>query len=113
MSPPEGESRPAGNGSQQVSWSETRRFLEAVLAQANVGPLPWAGSPEWCAMSDRDPRKLLALAADGEHHVLRKEIAQTALAEASRAVSGAVSWKSVASEIQRRRGTYIPRRAAS
>jgi hypothetical protein len=42
-------------------------------------------------MSDGDPRKLLALAVDGEHHVLRKEVAQTARAEASRAVSGAVS----------------------
>jgi hypothetical protein len=96
-------------GSQQVSWEETHRFIEAVLTSANFGLLPWAGTPEWCAMSDGDPRKLLALALSGEHHVLRVEVAQTALAEASRAVSGAASWSNVSREMQRRKEFYASR----
>lgn len=101
-------------GSQQVSWSEVHRYLEAVLAQANIGPLPWAGVPEWCAMSDGDPRKLLALAVAGEHHVLRVEVAQTAHAEASRAISAAADWSAIANEIrQRRNSRRLPRQGAA
>jgi Protein of unknown function (DUF2742) len=103
--------------SQQVSWWSTHTFLDAMLAQANVGPLPAAGTPAWCAMADGDPRKLLALAVDGEHHVLRKEVAQTAHADASRAISGAVDWRALSREIHQRRGFYAQkpwlRRAAS
>jgi len=85
-----------------VSWWQTHEFLKAVLAQANAGPLPWAGSPAWCDLADGDPRKLLALAVDGEHHVLRKEVAQTAHAQASREVSVAANWSGIAREIQQR-----------
>lgn len=78
--------------SHQVSWWPAHEFLAAVLAQANVGPLPWAGTPAWCELADGDPRKLLAMAVAGEHHVLRIETAQAALAEASQAVSAAADW---------------------
>ncbi len=88
--------------SQQVCWAEVHQFVNALLSQANVGPLPWAGSPDWCAMSDGDPRKLLALAVAGEHHVLRVEVAQTALADASRAVSAATDWARIGREVQQR-----------
>jgi hypothetical protein len=60
-------------------------------------------------MSDGDPRKLLALAADGEHHVLRKGVAQTARAEASKAVAAAADWKAIAREIQQHREFYNAR----
>jgi hypothetical protein len=63
-------------------------------------------------MSDGDPRKLLALAVDGEHHVLRKEVAQTSLCDASRAVSAAADWRAIAHEIRRRRGVYVRREVA-
>lgn len=96
-------------GSGQVSWYETHQFIEAAVAQANVGPLPLAGTPEWCAMADGDPRKLLALAVAGEHHILRVEVAQTAQAEASRAVSAAADWPKVAREIQQRNEFYAAR----
>lgn len=100
--------------SQQVNWAITHDFLEAARAQANSGPLPWAGTPAWAAMPDGDPRKLLALAVAGEHHVLRVEVAQTARAEASRAISGAADWSAVAREIHGRRSSArIPRQAAS
>jgi hypothetical protein len=96
-------------GSRQVSWYETNQFIEAAVAQANVGPLPWAGTPEWCAMADGDPRKLLALAVAGEHHVLRVEVAQTSQAEASRAVSAAADWPKVAREFTGRDEFYAAR----
>lgn len=103
--------------SQQVSFYETHKFLEALLAQANVGPLCWAGTPGWVAMPDSDPRKLLALAAFGVHHALRVEVAQTASAEASSAISAALDWSAVAREQLRHanaveRGAFIPRRTS-
>jgi hypothetical protein len=103
--------------SRQVSWWPVHQFLEAVVAQANVGPLPLAGTPGWCALADGDPRKLLALAVAGEHHVLRMETAQEALAEASKAVSAAADWCGVAAEVTQLRaaeaaGTRIPREAS-
>lgn len=129
MSPPEKETGPVsgtGNhqdakssvqssvGSRQVQWWLVHEFLGAVLSQANVGTLPWAGTPEWCAMSDGDPRKLLALAVAGEHHVLRVEVAQAAQAEASRAISGAADWPAIAREIERLRASArLPRRGAA
>lgn len=78
--------------SEQVSWWPVHEFLEAVLAQANTGPLPPAGTPAWCELATGDPRKLLALAAAGEHHVLRIETAQVAMAEASRSISASEDW---------------------
>lgn len=98
--------------SQEVSWWSTHLFIEALLAQANCGPLPMAGTPAWCALADDDPRKLLALAAAGEHHVLRVETAQEARAQASKAVASAVDWPRVARRMRHRSEAYIPRRTA-
>src|SRR6476619_3138793 len=95
--------------SQQVSWWDTHCFLEAAIAQANVGPLPPAGTPAWCELADGDSRKLLSLAMDGEHHVLGKEVAQTALAEASRAISATADWSQIGREIQQRTTFYAER----
>jgi hypothetical protein len=89
-----------GSESRSVAWWPVHEFMAALLAQANQ--LPVAGTPSWCALSDGDPRKLLAVAAAGEHHVLRVEIAQEAYAEASKAVAASTDWSSVANEIQQR-----------
>jgi hypothetical protein len=104
------------SASQQVSWWEAHLFIEAAVARANVGPIPVAGTPAWRALDDLDPRKLLALALDGEHQVLRKEVAQTAMADASREVSAAADWPAVArGNLRRARavtsGAYIRRSA--
>lgn len=112
------ETRAAGGAgtpqSRQVDWWSVHQFLETVVAQANCGPLPIAGTPGWCAMSDGDPRKLIALAVAGEHHVLRTEAAQTAMAEASHEISTAADWSALARRIQTGRGSaYIPRKVAS
>jgi len=91
---------------QQVSWWDTHVFISTLTADLNLPP---AGTPEWCAMSDADPRKLLALAVAGEHHVLRVETAQQARADASKAVAGAADWSKVAREIQHRNSFYDER----
>ncbi|MCF6386531.1 DUF2742 domain-containing protein [Mycobacterium sp. MBM] len=97
-----------------MAWWPVHEFLAQVLAQANVGPLPWVGSPAWCGLAADDPRKLLALAVAGEHWALRTEVGQAAMAEASRAVSSAADWAAAARDHQRRAaairsGSYIPR----
>jgi Protein of unknown function (DUF2742) len=89
-------------GSQQRDWYSTHLFLEAYRAQANCGPIPAAGTPSWRSLEFNDPRKLLSLALDGEHHVLRCEVAQSAMADGSRAVSAAADWKQVGREVQQR-----------
>ena len=100
--------------SQQVSWWPVHEFLEAAVAQANHGPVPIAGTPAWCALSDGDPRKLLSVAIAGQHHVLRTEIAQEHRADASREISAAADWTAMAQRIRNRAsGAYIPRREAS
>ncbi|MDO2354674.1 DUF2742 domain-containing protein [Mycobacterium avium] len=91
---------PHGVSSSQVSWWPTHEFLVHLVAQ--VDTLPVAGTPAWQALSDDDPQKLLSLAVAGEHHVLRAEAAQEALAEASRAISGAADWRAISQEIRRR-----------
>ncbi|MDZ7883300.1 MAG: DUF2742 domain-containing protein [Mycobacterium sp.] len=90
--------------SKQVSWWPTHEFIAALVANANN--LPIAGTPAWQALSDNDPAKPIALAVAGEHHVLRIEVAQTALAEASKAVASVPDWRTRprgASYIERRR----------
>jgi hypothetical protein len=86
--------------SRSVAWWPVHEFMAALLAHAN--DLPPAGTPAWCALSDGDPRKLLAVAAAGEHHVLRVEMAQEAQAEASKSVAAAADWCGVAREMQQR-----------
>lgn len=99
--------------SQQVSWWPVHEFVDAVVQQANCGPIPAAGTPAWCALSDGDPRKLLAVAVGGEHHVLRIETAQETAAETSKAIAAATDWSRIARDIhQRRTSGYMSRRSA-
>ncbi len=86
--------------SRAVSWWPVHEFMAALLSQAN--DLPSAGTPAWCALGDGDPRKLLAVAAAGEHHVLRVETAQEVHAEASKAIAAAADWSQIAREMQQR-----------
>ena len=98
----EGAGSPA---SQSVSWWPTHEFLAELVAQYNH--LPTAGTPAWQQLPDADPRKLLALAAAGEHHVLRVEVAQQNMADASKAVAGSPNWRT-----RPRGASYIPREVA-
>jgi hypothetical protein len=71
-----------------------------------------AGTPTWASLDDTDPVKLAALYDAAQHHALRVDAAQTALADASRAIAGAADWAAIAREAQRRSGIYIPRRVS-
>lgn len=109
MSEPDGRT---GTESRSVAWWPVHEFMAALLARAN--DLPLAGTPEWCALGDGDPRKLLALAAAGEHHVLRVEIAQEAQAEASKNIAASADWHALAravrqNDLARRSGAYVER----
>ncbi|OBI92089.1 hypothetical protein A5661_26400 [Mycobacterium asiaticum] len=95
-----------------MSWWLVHDFITAAAAQANLGPLPWAGTPAWCELADGDPRKLLSLAVAGEHHVLRVETAQEQHAEASKAIAAAADWSQISRDIRRRSGVHIPREVA-
>ena len=95
------------SSSQQVSWWPVHEFITELVAQANN--LPVAGTPAWCALADNDPRKLLSLAAEGEHHVLRVETAQEAHAEASHDVSAAADWSALATNIRQHAEFYAAR----
>ncbi len=102
------ETRPGITGagspaSQTVSWWPAHEFITALVSQYNH--LPTAGTPDWQQLADTDPRKLLALAAAGEHHVLRVEVAQAALADASKAVAAVPDWRT-----RPRGAAYIPRK---
>lgn len=99
--------------SPQASWWPTYEFMRDVLAQANVGPLPAAGTPAWLEMADGDPRKLLALAEAGVLHVLSVDCAQTVRAEASSDISGDTDWSTIARRVVAGRGAaYIERKAS-
>lgn len=89
---PTGESP---QSSQEVSWWRVHQFITALVAKANTS-LPWAGTPAWSALNNDDPRKLLALAVAGEHHVLRIETAQEAIVSAGEEVSAAAPWSEIA-----------------
>lgn len=115
MTKPKEEAGPTWAGappSQQVSWWSTYTFITAAVSQANLGPLPTAGTPPWCELSDGDPRKMLALAISGTHHALRVEVAQEQQAEASKAIAAAADWPAIARSIRRHKAAHIPRRSA-
>ena len=101
-----------GLESQQVSFWQVHEFVQRHLDTA--GHYPPAGTPAWCELADGDRRKWAALLDAAQHHVLRVEIGQQALAEASHDVSGAADWSSIARRIHAPRGAaYIPRARAS
>lgn len=95
----------SSSASRSVAWWPVHEFMAALLAHAN--DLPPAGTPAWCALSDGDPRKLLAVAAAGEHHVLRVEMAQEAQAEASKAIADAADWPGISQELLQREAARV------
>lgn len=80
--------------SRSVDWWRVHLFVEPMLAAA--GSWPMAGTPAWDALDDDDPVKLAAVLDAAQHHALRVDTSQEALAEASRAVAGSADWASIA-----------------
>jgi hypothetical protein len=102
--------------SQQVSWWCVHEYVDPYLKSAGTWPL--AGSPEWCALPDDDPRKLAALFHAARDWCFRMELNAEALigAQASQAISAAADWSAIAVEYQQRNpkpDSYIPRKKAS
>ena len=104
---------PKSTASQQVSWWDVHEYVAPLLGQ--IGSWPMAGTPAWCDLDDDDPVKLAAIYDAAQHHALRVETAQAALAEAGRDVSAAADWSAIAAQHRNRAdatasGAYIPRR---
>jgi hypothetical protein len=96
--------------SRQVDWWSVHTHVQPLLVR--VGSWPMAGTPTWVSLDDGDPAKLAALYDAAQHHALRVDAAQVALADASRAIASAADWAAIAREAQRRSGIYIPRRVS-
>ena len=87
----------AATYAQTVSWWSVHEFVDRWLVTVDDWPL--AGTPEWCQLSDTDPRKWCALLDAAQHWSLRIETCQESRAEASRAIAGAVDWPKLANEL--------------
>jgi Protein of unknown function (DUF2742) len=96
--------------SRTVDWWSVRTYVEPLLSR--VGYWPMIGTVDWCALDDDDPAKLAAIYDAAQHHALRVDTAQAALAEASHDVAAGADWPAIASDIVQRRAAYIPRRAS-
>jgi hypothetical protein len=95
---------------QQVSFWSVHEYIAPLLEKC--GRFPTVGTPEWVALPDDDPRKIAAVFDAAQHHALRLETNQQAMAEASHDIADAEDWSDIATQIQWRRDAYIPRRAS-
>jgi hypothetical protein len=82
------------------------QFVVGLIA---VQDWPLLGSPQWCALADRDPAKLAAVLDGGQHWALRLETNQQARADASHEVSAAADWSAVAREIKQHNDFHAAR----
>jgi hypothetical protein len=97
-------------GNQQVDWWCVHIYVERILGAVGAD-LPTAGTPEWCHLPDDDPRKLAALLWTARDWAFRWELnaEATIRAEASRAISAAADWSSIALEYRRRAELFAER----
>ncbi|KZS80316.1 hypothetical protein A4G31_26775 [Mycobacterium persicum] len=101
---------------QQTAWWSVRQYVLPLLQ--SVGAWPLLGSPEWCSLDPDDPRKKAAVYDGAQHWALRLETCQTTMADAGRAVSGALNWAEASRDIRQRQraisdGAHIPRQGVS
>lgn len=98
--------------SRTVAWWPVHQYVAPFLEE--VGSWPMVGSLPWIRLPDDDHVKLAAILDAAQHWALRIEGNQTAMAEASKAVSASADWPAIAQESLRRRssGVYIPRAVA-
>jgi hypothetical protein len=89
-----------GMWGQQVSWWDVHLFVASYLEQ--TGTWPMAGTPEWCALDDADPRKTAALLDAARHWALRVETCQEAECEASGVIAAAADWGALAQRVKDR-----------
>lgn len=94
-------------GSAAVSWWSVHEFVTAVLDQVNGWPT--AGTPAWCSLAHDDPAKWAAVLDAGQHHALRMETAQAAMAEASQSISATADWGRIGQRIREQNEFYAAR----
>jgi hypothetical protein len=94
-------------GSRQVEWFTVFEFVTRLLA--TVAPWPAAGTPEWRALSDDDPRKLAAVLEAGIHWSLRIDAQQVAQAQAAHDISTAEDWRQLALDVRNHEAIRIRR----
>jgi hypothetical protein len=94
-------------GSQQVTWFEVNLFVESRLDGIEDRPL--LGTPEWCSLSDNDPRKGAAVLEAGVLWALRLDTEQEHRAEASRDIAGAADWSAIGRSVAQREAFYADR----
>lgn len=96
--------------SRTVDWWAVHQFVLPLLEE--VGSWPMVGTLTWQRLPGDHPAKLAAIYDAAQHHALRLETAQTALAQASQDISAAEDWSAIARTIRHKSGIYIPRRVA-
>lgn len=98
--------------SRQVAWVAVYDLVAPLLGDPHLIP----GTPSWCELGDDDPAKWAALLWPCLWWVIAEDARQTAMAEASRAISSAFgSYPCEHNRLmEHRRGgkSYIPRRTA-
>lgn len=101
--------------SRQVSWWAVHEFVAPKLEQ--VGDWPAAGTPEWCALENRNPVKWAAVLDAAQHWALRIDTEQEARAQAAKDIAAGENWAAIATSGLRREQFYNAkpwlRRAAS
>lgn len=85
-----------------ISWQPVHAFVRGRLA--GVGPLPAAGSADWTALDDTDPKKIAAVLRAGERWALEEELRQLDDArwcakQAATDISTALPWTQIAKRI--------------
>lgn len=96
-----------GTESRTVDWWSVHTHVLPLLEQ--VGCWPMVGTLTWQALHQDDPAKLAALFDAAQHHALRVDSAQAAMAEASQDISKSADWSKIC---RTRSGVYIPRKVA-
>lgn len=96
--------------SRTVDWWAVHCWAQPRLDA--VGSWPMAGTLAWQLLCDTDPAKWAALLDAAQHHILRVDTAQAALAEVSHDISTAANWQAVSREMLQRHSVYIPRKAS-
>lgn len=84
-------------GCRTVDWFEVHRWVTALI---KADSWPMIGTLAWQRLPDGHPAKTAAVLAAASHWALYVENNQTAMAEASQAISAAVDWRQVGNELQ-------------
>lgn len=93
--------------SRSVSWWSVCEYAAPLLDSVDSWPV--AGTAEWQELADDDPRKLASLLDAARIWALGAENDQQARCEASKAISSAANWSSLAREIAQRRALFDER----